>query len=226
MYLPLNEVTAGEINRNEWIFSLPQGWVIVWKGGFRMSKKGMNKKGMSRRNFLMVAAAGLGGCAYRGVTEKTLPMEPQEVKKENIIYRTLGKTGIKLPVITMGVQNSNNPNLVRAALDAGMVHLDTAHYYQRGTNEVMIGEVVKGRPRDSFVIATKESLPKNKISGLYRGGATEQAFLSELDISLKRLGLEYVDILYHHNVWNREAALFEPILKALERAKRRGKPGL
>ncbi len=178
---------------------------------------------MSRRDFLKFTAAGLGGCVYLGANEKSLSAEVQKDKEEKIIYRTLGKTGIKLPVITMGVQNSDNPNLVRAALDAGMVHLDTAHYYQRGTNEVMIGEVIKGRPRDSFVIATKESLPKDRITGLYRGGATEEAFLRELDISLKRLGLEYVDILYHHNVWTRETALFEPILKALEKAKKEGK---
>jgi hypothetical protein len=183
----------------------------------------MSKKRMSRRDFLKFTAAGLGGCVYLGANEKSLSAEVQEEKEEKIIYRTLGKTGIKLPVITMGVQNSDNPNLVRAALDAGMVHLDTAHYYQRGTNEGMIGEVVKGRPRDSFVIATKESLPKDRTTGLYRGGATEEAFLRELDISLKRLGLEYVDILYQHNVWTRETALFEPILKALEKAKKEGK---
>ena len=183
----------------------------------------MRKKGMSRRDFLKFTAVGLGGCVYRGAQEKSSPAGSQEKKGEKITYRTLGKTGIKLPVITMGVQNSDNPNLVRAALDGGMVHLDTAHYYQRGTNEVMIGEVIKGRPRDSFVIATKESLPMNRITGFYREGATEEAFLSELDISLKRLGLEYVDILYQHNVWKRETALFEPILKALEKAKKEGK---
>jgi predicted aldo/keto reductase-like oxidoreductase len=183
----------------------------------------MRKKGMSRRDFLKFTAAGLGGCAYRTAQEKISPAGSQEKKEEKITYRTLGKTGLKLPVITMGVQNSNNPNLVRAALDGGMVHLDTAHYYQRGTNEGMIGEVIKGRPRDSFVIATKESLPKNRITGFYRGGATEKAFLDQLDISLKRLGLEYIDILYQHNVWKRETALFEPILKALQKAKKEGK---
>jgi predicted aldo/keto reductase-like oxidoreductase len=183
----------------------------------------MSKKGISRRDFLKFTAAGLGGCVYLGANEKSLSAEVQEEKEEKITYRTLGKTGLKLPVITMGVQNSDNPNLVRAALDGGMVHLDTAHYYQRGTNEVMIGEVIKGRPRDSFVIATKESLPKNRITGFYREGATEKAFLGQLDISLKRLGLEYVDILYQHNVWKRETTLFEPILRALEKAKKEGK---
>ena len=186
----------------------------------------MRKKAVSRRDFLKFSVAGLGaglgGCAHLGTNEKISPAEGQK-QEEKITYRTLGKTGIKLPVITMGVQNSNNPNLVRAALDGGMIHLDTAHYYQRGTNEGMIGEVVKGKPRDSFVIATKEHLPMNRITGLYRGGATERAFLGKLDISLKRLGLEYVDILYQHNVWKREAVLFEPILKALEKAKKEGK---
>ena len=177
----------------------------------------MSKKGMNRRDFLMfTAAAGLGGCAYPGAKDKSSPAANQEKKEWKIICRTLGKTGIKLPVMSMGVQNSDNPNLVRAALDAGMVHLDTAHYYQRGTNEVMIGEVVKGMPRDSYVIATKESLHG-------RGGAPERVFMSKLDISLKRLGLEYVDILYHHNVWTRETTLYEPVLKALERAKKEGK---
>ena len=106
----------------------------------------MSKKRMSRRDFLKFTAAGLGGCVYLGANEKSLSGEVQKEKEEKIIYRTLGKTGIKLPVITMGVQNSDNPNLVRAALDAGMVHLDTAHYYQRGTNEVMIGEVSREGP--------------------------------------------------------------------------------
>jgi len=126
-------------------------------------------------------------------------------------------------VITMGVMNSDNPNLIRAALDAGMVHLDTAHGYMRGKNEEVIGGVIKGRPRDSFVLATKIYLPRDESTGLHKETATEQFFLSRLDTSLKRLSLDYVDILYHHNVWKRESALYEPALKALEKAKKEGK---
>ncbi len=55
------------------------------------------------------------------------------VKERKFVYRTLGDTGIKLPVISMGVMNANNPNLVKAALDAGIVFIDTAHYYQNGS---------------------------------------------------------------------------------------------
>ncbi len=144
-------------------------------------------------------------------------------KEKKFVYRTLGKTGIKLPVINMGVMNTNNPSLVRVALDSGMVMLDTAQTYQRGQNEGMIGEVLKGRPRDAFVLATKARLPSDQKTGLYTEEATEEAFLKKVDVSLKNLGLEYADIYYHHNVSKRESALYEPILKALEKTKKEGK---
>jgi predicted aldo/keto reductase-like oxidoreductase len=180
---------------------------------------------MNRRDFLRSSVAGLGSFFVLPAAEQRAEGQKGDKGKgpRKFAYRTLGKTGIKLPVITMGVMNSDNPNLIRAALDAGMVHLDTAHGYMRGKNEEVIGGVIKGRPRDSFVLATKIYLPRDESTGLHRETATEQFFLSRLDTSLKRLGLDYVDILYHHNVWKRESALYEPALKALEKAKKEGK---
>ena len=184
----------------------------------------MSKDSIGRRDFMKSAAAGLG--SFFLLSSNDPPKEPLlallRPDKKNYPQRTLGKTGIRLPVITMGVMNSNNPNLVRAALDAGLVHLDTAQGYQRGTNEGMIGEVLKGRPRDSFVISTKLSLPRER-TGLFKEDATEEAFLKKLDLSLQRLGLEYVDILHIHGLTKREAVLHEPLLKALEKAKKVGK---
>jgi hypothetical protein len=185
----------------------------------------MSKKGMDRRDFLKSSTAGLGAFLFlppvnqRG--EKT--MIAQKRGPHKFPHRVLGKTGMRLPLITMGVMNSDNPSLIRAALDAGMKHLDTAHAYMRGRNEEVIGKVIKGRPRDSYFISTKVALPKNEATGLYGEEATEDAFLGRLDISLNRLGLDYVDILYHHNVWKKEAAWYEPIMKALEKAKKDGK---
>jgi hypothetical protein len=109
----------------------------------------MSKKGMGRRDFLKSTAAGMGGFVYLSANEKSSPEKGQEKKEEKITYRTMGKTGMKLPVITMGVMNTSNPSLVRAALSNGLYFLDTAQTYQRGTNESMVGEVLKGRPRDS-----------------------------------------------------------------------------
>ena len=86
----------------------------------------------------------------------------------------------------------------------------------------MIGEVLKGRPRGSYVLATKARLPSDQKTGLYTEEATEDAFLNKVDASLKNLGLDYVDIYYHHNVV-KSSRVMEPILKALEKVKKEGK---
>ena len=185
----------------------------------------MLKKMMGRRDFMKSTLAGFGGLFFLPQIDMKQELRVVEAKgkEKKFVYRTLGKTGIKVPVISMGVMNTDNPSLVRVALDSGMVMLDTAQTYQRGQNEGMIGEVLKGRPRDSYVIATKARLPNNQTTGLYTEEATEEAFLKKVDLSLKNLGLEYVDIYYHHNVWKKESALYEPILKALEKVKKEGK---
>ncbi len=185
----------------------------------------MGKKLIGRRDFMKSSLASVGGLFFLPSLDMKEEMKFVEAKgkERKFVYRTLGKTGIKLPVINMGVMNTSNPDLVRAAVDSGMVMLDTAQTYQRGQNEGMIGEVLKGRPRDSFVLATKAHLPYDRNTGLYTEEATEEAFLKKVDLSLKDLGLEYVDIYYHHGVSLRESALFEPVLKALEKIKKEGK---
>ncbi len=185
----------------------------------------MSQNGIGRREFMKSSLAGFGSFFLlpSNSSNPGLRADAGKPGEKEIVYRTLGKTGIKLPPINMGVMNSDNPNLVRAALNGGMVMLDTAQTYQRGTNEAMIGEVLKGRPRDSYVIATKARLPNDQRTGLYPSEATEEAFAKKIDTSLKNLRLDHVDIYYHHNVWVRESALYEPILNALIKAKKAGK---
>jgi len=169
--------------------------------------------------------AGCGGLfllSSEAKTEETKTVDSKG-KERKFVYRTLGRTGLKLPVINMGVMNSDNPNLIRAALDSGIVLLDTAHGYMGGRNEETIGTVIKGRPRDSFMIGSKVSLPKDRSTGLYVEGATTDEFLKKLDISLKRLGVDHVEILYHHGVSNKESVIHEPVLNAMEKAKKEGK---
>ena len=145
-------------------------------------------------------------------------------RERKFIYRTLGKTGIRVPVIGMGMLLSGNAELMRAAIDAGITHFDTtAGMPQQVHNEVMIGEVLKGRPRDSFIFGPKIHLPRNQETGLYGKEAAEGEFLRKLDASLKRLKMEYVDILYHHDVSRKESALYEPVMNAMEKARRYGK---
>jgi len=192
-----------------------------------MYKKGKNMENrkFDRRRFLKTGILGLAGTAAGNALLKASPKSARLplVEKEKFIYRTLGKTGFKLPVVSMGVMNADNPNLVAAALDAGIVLLDTAHGYQKGKNEEMIGGVIKGRKRDSYVLATKVSYTKDRKTGLYPPDKNVQSFEDEFNISLGRLGLDYVDILYIHGITVKETVFFEPALKFLEKVKKEGK---
>ncbi len=181
---------------------------------------------IGRRNFIKKGVTGFAGLTIaQSVLGSNVLSKNLEDKK--IITRNLGKTGIVLPVVSMGVMNADNPNLVRAALDAGIVHLDTAHGYQRGRNESMIGGVIKNRPRDSFVISTKIPGERgDKGSGLFSEDASEESFIEKFETSLERLGLDYVDILYLHAVSKREAVLFEVYMNAMRKLKEQGKTRL
>ncbi|MBU4446627.1 MAG: aldo/keto reductase [Candidatus Marinimicrobia bacterium] len=182
-----------------------------------------NPKKFNRRDFFKTAAAGLGGYVMLS-PDKAVEPKPNPAKQRKTIYRTLGKTGIKVPVISMGVMNADNPNLVKAALDNGIVHLDTAWNYQRGRNEKIIGSVIKDYSRDSFIIGTKiHDQSRDREKGTFTREATAEKFLEKFDESLNRLGLEYVDILYLHSVWTRQMALYEPFMQALEKLKKEGR---
>jgi predicted aldo/keto reductase-like oxidoreductase len=179
----------------------------------------------SRRRFLttgLIGAAGLGvmPSVIRAQGDASAPGK----KEWKIIRRKLGKTGLDLPVVSMGIMNADNAMLVRAAIDAGIVHLDTAHAYQNGRNETMVGEVVKERPRDSVVISTKIlASGKDRRTGLFGETTSPEKFVLDFETSLERLGLDYVDILYLHSIVRREAALFEPILSTMQKLKEQGK---
>ena len=140
------------------------------------------------------------------------------------IVRTLGRTGLKIPVVSMGVMNADNPAVVQAALDAGITFLDTAWGYQRGQNEKMIGQVVAGRPRDSFMIATKvPGVGRDRGPQATDAAAIEQTFLTRFDECLSRLGLDHVEVLYVHNNAEPAHVQNEAVLGAIQKAKKSGK---
>jgi predicted aldo/keto reductase-like oxidoreductase len=185
-----------------------------------------NDKG-NRREFLKKGVTGLAGLTVLPAVlsgEGRAKTDEQSVQKEKMVYRTLGKTGIELPVVSMGVMNADNPKLVEAALQKGIVHLDTAHGYSRGRNEEMIGGVIKDFPRDSIVIATKVvGEPEDRRTGMFTEETKPEPFVEKFETSLERLGTDYVDILYLHSVVKREAVLFEPLLSAMVKLKKEGK---
>lgn len=178
-------------------------------------------KDRSRRKFLKNSVAGLAGAslfpAFMGANAHA------EVKNDtNFIYRTLGKTGIKLPIVSMGVMNTHNPKLVEAAYNAGVKHFDTAALYGRGNNETMLGKFFKDKPRESFVLATKINMP-GIMMGALNNNAKPSDFLNEFEKSMKRIGLDYVDILYLHGPSSRDKVMFEPYLEAMKQIKKEGR---
>ena len=185
----------------------------------------------NRRKFLSRAVAGAASAGLISVTGSTFPSfgrgKQSLTGDYKFIYRTLGNTGIQLPIVSMGVMNTGNPNLIRAALDAGIAHLDTAHGYLKGKSEVILGDILKERPRDSYFISTKiqpewdaaEGWDSRKVSA----ESTKELYLEKLNTSLKRLQIDYVDILYLHGVNTRETVLTERLVDALTTAKKQGK---
>ena len=181
----------------------------------------------NRRDFLKKGVTGLAGFAVLPAVlsgEVNGQEEEKAIKKTKMVNRTLGKTGIKLPVVSMGAGACENPAVLEAALDAGMVHLDTANSYGRGRNEEMIGEVMKNRSWDSVVIGTKVvGDNEDRRTGMFTEETKAAPFVEKFEASLQRLGTDCVDILYLHSLVKREAVLFEPLLSALVKLKKEGK---
>ena len=174
----------------------------------------------SRRNFLKSSILGASGLVIANKTHAA----GQASSDRPVITRALGKTGLELPVISMGIMNTDNPGLLKLAYERGIKHFDSAHFYQQGNNEKMCGEFFKDKPRDSFVISTKVIPPGlDWASGEIGEEFTVEAYLSMFETSLKRLKMDYVDIFYQHVVAKEEAVLRDDILGAMQKMKDQGK---
>jgi uncharacterized protein len=169
--------------------------------------------GFDRRDFLKISGAGVASVIVAGnLKAGTTSVEQKAATK--IIYRTLGRTGIKLPIISMGAMRADNPNLLKAAVEAGIIHFDSAQSYQEGRNEEMLGDFFQQYKRESFVISTKIGL---------RQQLNREEFLTKVDLSLKRLKTNYIDILYLHGVRSKEAVLDPATIDVLNELKKSGK---
>ncbi|MCP4147177.1 MAG: aldo/keto reductase [bacterium] len=183
-----------------------------------------SKTDKSRRRFLKQGAASIAGITLLPGGSRAMAPGDKSADNPSFVYRTLGKTGLKLPVVSMGAANTNNANLAKAALDAGIRYLDTGHYYSQGRNEEMLGNVLKDRPRNSYVLSTKVMADhEDQKTGQITSKADPAVFVKKFETSLKRLQLNEVDIFYLHNVGSRESVLYEPILSAMVKLKKQGK---
>ncbi len=173
-------------------------------------------KGWNRREFITKPLTFLAATQLLGKTEW---LQAATIHNAGIIHRTLGKTGISLPVVSMGVMNANMPAVVRRAYEIGIRHFDTAARYQDGRNEEMVGNVIKELGvRDKVTIATKIFIPADKR----RDPEVKAEMRRVFEGSLKRLQTDHVDILYFHAIDNADDVRAEGPLELMAELKKKG----
>ena len=144
-------------------------------------------------------------------------------------YRRCGRSGLLLPALSLGfwrnLGEAGHEDLCRRcayyAFDHGVTHFDLADNYgpPNGQTELSVGQVLRDMPRDELVIGTKAGFPA--WEGPYGDWGSRKHLIAGLDQSLLRLGLDYVDIFYHHRA-DPDTPL-EESLGALEQIVRQGK---
>ncbi len=134
---------------------------------------------------------------------------PNETRYNDMRYNRTGKSGLKLPAVSLGLWHNfggvdvyeNSRAMLRRAFDVGITHFDLANNYgpPAGSAEETFGQILRDdlKPyRDELVISSKAGY--YMWQGPYGEWGSRKYLVSSLDQSLKRMGLEYVDIFYHH----------------------------
>ncbi len=155
-----------------------------------------------------------------------------EKRYENMKYNRCGNSGLLLPAVSLGLWHnfgdtgvySNMEQMCFAAFDNGITHFDLANNYgpKPGSAEANFGKLMKEhfRPyRDEMIISTKAGY--DMWPGPYGNFGSRKYLIASLDQSLQRMGLDYVDIFYHHRM-DPETPL-EETMGALEQVVRSGK---
>jgi L-glyceraldehyde 3-phosphate reductase len=143
-----------------------------------------------------------------------MPYIADDARYENVDYKRVGRSGLKLPSVSLGLWNNfgfdkpleNQRAILRRAFDLGITHFDIANNYgpRAGSAETNFGRIYADdfRPyRDEIIVSSKAGydMPNEEgISGPYQEWGSRKYMLSSLDQSLARTGLEYFDIFYSH----------------------------
>ena len=158
--------------------------------------------------------------------------QPTPRRYDNMTYARCGRSGLMLPAFSLGLWHNfgqidnydNARTIVQQAFDAGITHFDLANNYgpPPGSAETTFGKILKAdlaAHRDELIISTKAGWPM--WDGPYGDHGSKKYLVASLDQSLRRMGLEYVDIFYHHRP--DPATPLEETMGALDLIVRQGK---
>lgn len=161
-----------------------------------------------------------------------MPYAPAADRYQSMIYNRCGRSGLKLPAISLGLWHNfgeDTPHRVKRAIcqkafDLGITHFDLANNYgpPPGSAEIAFGEILRSDfagLRDEMIISSKAGY--DMWPGPYGEWGSRKYLLASLDQSLKRMGLDYVDIFYSHR-FDPDTPL-EETMGALDYAVRSGK---
>ena len=144
----------------------------------------MDQEKMGRRKFLKRVSSALLGIATVPIW-KASPAAEKTEKTPVLEFRTLGRTGLKVTAVSMGVMNCSDPAVLLRAFDLGINFYDTADCYMNGRNEEMVGKVFEGN-RQKVFIQTKVHVHD------------EKKMRASVERSLRRLRTDYIDVLVWH----------------------------
>jgi predicted aldo/keto reductase-like oxidoreductase len=192
----------------------------------------------SRRDFLRKSFIGISGAALVPGMLNKADAASGTINSQGIIntqglgytgeddlpVRTLGRTGLNVPLISMGVEGANSAGIIKAAYENGIRMFFSATYYGEGNNEKLLGDAIKGLARDTLILGSAV-IPKgvDHRGGTYTGESTYEQQIKTAEECLKRFGLEYLDFMLLPYAGKRESVFFEPLLRAMEDLKKQGK---
>ncbi len=142
---------------------------------------------MNRRDFLHIGLVGatstlMGGNALAEAVQEYAEKAPFTFPPP--VYRTLGRTGLKVSVVGFGAMLTPEPEVIRVAFEHGVNYVNTSRKYMAGKNEEIVGKALQGFRHKVFV-ATKIQTELN----------TKEAIIKDVEASLKALGTDYIDII-------------------------------
>ncbi len=164
---------------------------------------------MGRRRFIKTISLTLLGIAAPNILKVRSSLGKGE-KTPNLEFRTLGRTGLKVTAVSMGVMNCSDPAVLQRAFDLGINFYDTADCYMHGHNEEMVGKAFEGKRQKVFIQTKVHPHDEKKMR-------------ASVERSLLRLRTDYIDVLVWHGHSTPEEVSDPKLFEFMSKMKKEGK---